>query len=340
TGQMRIGSSLSSPIGEVKGRLLIEGGGTARSRETILDREGALSLDDNAFFLGEMIIVNPGGVTDLQGGTLAAESVIGDLVNHAGTVAPQDFAGPELFAMSVSGSYTQGSAATLDLQLGASAHDALQITGQADLAGTLNVTLANLFTPTLGDTFDLLDFGSIVGGFDAINLPTLGDPGLTWDTSDLLTTGILAVATATIPGDLDLDGDVDLADIDLLLDNLTDPAFDLTDDATTDYDDVEELLINILDTSPGDANLDGQVSTPDLAILAGSFDQSFSSWADGDFTGDNFVDTADLAVLAGYFGQGTTSLTNANTTPLVPEPASLALLALGGLLTLQRRHPS
>jgi len=55
------------------------------------------------------------------------------------------------------------------------------------------------------------------------------------------------------------------------------------------------------------------------------------TFADGDTDGDGDVDDADLgAAFANYTGP----LTNAS----VPEPASLALLALGGLAVHRRRR--
>ncbi|MEO0586162.1 MAG: hypothetical protein AAF078_00830 [Planctomycetota bacterium] len=84
----------------------------------------------------------------------------------------------------------------------------------------------------------------------------------------------------------------------------------------------------------GDATLDGNVNTADLASLAGSFNGT-GSWANGDFNGDGLINTADLAILAGGFGDTTASL--AATSPLVPEPATATLLTLG-LLGLTRRR--
>ncbi|MCG8448780.1 MAG: sulfatase-like hydrolase/transferase, partial [Pirellulales bacterium] len=86
-------------------------------------------------------------------------------------------------------------------------YDALQITGNLDLAGALSISLVDSFVPSLGDTFDILDFAAVTGAFESIALPSL--PGiLAWDTSNLLTTGVLAVTDV----DRDNDGDVDGAD--------------------------------------------------------------------------------------------------------------------------------
>jgi hypothetical protein len=130
-----------------------------------------------------------------------------DLSNPTGGFDPGLTWNPEL--LTITGDYTPGSGATLEMNtFDASNHDVLDVGGTASLAGTLRVTLATGATaPQEGDAFDLLDFASASGGFNAFDLPTL-DAGLMWDTSDLVTTGVLAVVAA-LPGDFDFDGDVD-----------------------------------------------------------------------------------------------------------------------------------
>ncbi len=83
----------------------------------------------------------------------------------------------------------------------------LNILGDATFGGVLNVSKSFSFVPSAGDTFDLLSFASSSGTFSTIQLPTLAS-GLTWDTSQLYSTGVLSVA-ASLAGDFDHDGDVD-----------------------------------------------------------------------------------------------------------------------------------
>jgi len=85
-------------------------------------------------------------------------------------------------------------------------------------------------------------------------------------------------------------------------------------------------------TDPGDANLDGEVDVVDLAVLANHMGSVGADWVDGDFNGDMAVDVQDLATLANNFGAGG----GAGPAP-VPEPATILLLAVGGVAALRRK---
>jgi fibronectin-binding autotransporter adhesin len=74
----------------------------------------------------------------------------------------------------VSGDYTQGSGATLEIQLGGTPDTGLfgqlNITGNAALDGTLVLTPVNGYTPTTGDAFQIMTFASR-NGTDFANGP-------------------------------------------------------------------------------------------------------------------------------------------------------------------------
>ncbi len=65
---------------------------------------------------------------------------------------------------------SQGSLGTLQIEIGGTTpgeYDQLNITGDAVLAGTLEVQLINGFTPTVGDVFTFLTVGGLqTGSFD------------------------------------------------------------------------------------------------------------------------------------------------------------------------------
>ncbi|TVS21121.1 MAG: PEP-CTERM sorting domain-containing protein, partial [Planctomycetaceae bacterium] len=79
---------------------------------------------------------------------------------------------------------------------------------------------------------------------------------------------------------------------------------------------------------PGDATLDGVVDDVDLQIVQQNLGMSDATWTEGDFTGNGQVGLRDAFLLAQHYGATPTS---------VPEPGSLILLGLGGLLLMRRR---
>ena len=117
--------------------------------------------------------------------------------------------------MTFAGDVTLNSTAVLNIELGGATplddFDQLLISGSLALGGTLNVSLIDGFNPAANLSFNILDWGSLSGTFNTIQLPAIA-PGLEWDTSLLYTDGVLAIASTTIPGDFNQDGAVDAAD--------------------------------------------------------------------------------------------------------------------------------
>ncbi len=100
-------------------------------------------------------------------------------------------------------------------------------------------------------------------------------------------------------------------------------------------------------TYGGDANLDGQVDISDLGALATAW-QTSAPWTGGDFDYSGFVDISDLGILATNwqlgvgaplgpsFDEALASVGLAGVS--VPEPTSLMVLGLTGLLGLNRKR--
>ena len=110
------------------------------------------------------------------------------------------------------------------------------------------------------------------------------------------------------------------------------PLLDTAEPPTVDYDEV--VLTTYKVVIPGDTNGDGDIDDSDLGtILAnytGPIENAGKTFEQGDTDFDGDVDDSDLGTaLAGYTGP----LSPAS----VPEPASAALIALGGLALLRRR---
>jgi len=97
--------------------------------------------------------------------------LFGDVVN-LGTVSP----GTTVGTMTGSGDYTQGPMGSLAIELGGPVvgqYDRLNITGDATLAGTVDVTLVGGYVPANGHFLTIMTAGSINGEFGALNGPTL-----------------------------------------------------------------------------------------------------------------------------------------------------------------------
>ena len=95
---------------------------------------------------------------------------------------------------------------------------------------------------------------------------------------------------------------------------------------TFSLDFLRDLFHSLAVIIPGDVNGDQLVNVADLGVLGANYKQSGMDWQDGDFNGDGLVNVADLGVLGGHYKQH------------LPEPASAALLGLGGLVLLARRR--
>jgi hypothetical protein len=132
-------------------------------------------------------------------------------VNFEGDLKP----GNSPAALSFAGNVSFGPDAKLSIELGGAnpggQFDQLNVNGQLTVGGILEVALINSFMPAAGQTFDILNWGSLAGTFSGISLPTLNG-GKTWNTSQLYTGGVLSITATTVPGDFDSDGDVDGAD--------------------------------------------------------------------------------------------------------------------------------
>lgn len=147
-----------------------------------------------------------------------------------------------------------------------------------------------------------------------------------------------------LPGDVNLDGFVDDQDIDLVLENIqfgpTDITYDLNDDLLVDDADADMLIYDILNTVPGDTNLDGTVDLADYDDLSGNYTGTLppgtggKGWAQGDFKGDRDVSFEDFVTLALHFGFVAETITEP-----IPEPGTAACIAAPGIvLVLARRR--
>jgi T5SS/PEP-CTERM-associated repeat protein len=140
---------------------------------------------------GDEIRTSPTNTTVFFGNVTGAGPFTGTgAVRFEGTFTP----GNSPAAVSVEGDLQLGADSRLVMELGGTSagiqYDQLHIGGLLSLDGALDVKLLDGFRPRYGDTFDMLDFGSLTGRFDTLNLPPL-DAGLTWDASALYSIGAI-----------------------------------------------------------------------------------------------------------------------------------------------------
>ena len=128
------------------------------------------------------LTVTSGGVASAGGllsvganGVVEGDSTVAADVHNGGTVSPGVSTISEIGTLHVSGDYTQTAAGDLDLQLASLASfDKLSINGHATLGGTLSGAAFNGYSPTVGDTFQILTATEgITGAFAALDFPML-----------------------------------------------------------------------------------------------------------------------------------------------------------------------
>ncbi len=146
-------------------------------------------------------------------------------------------------------------------------------------------------------------------------------------------------------GDFNMDGVVDLQDIDLLATEIAgstnNAAFDLNADSLVNDTDLNLFLGDNIITSGnklnGDADFGGDVQFSDFVVLSENFAQTNKKWSEGDFDASGDVQFSDFVILAENFGQSAGQAVAAT----VPEPCGLwlATLAMVGLCGMWRRGP-
>ena len=145
-------------------------------------------------------VLNAGGGTFIcfQGSCGGGGAVAGNLSVVGAILSPGNGPG----RMTVTGDFDLGAEATLLLEVAGtidgSQFDVLDVGGHAAVDGTLQMALLSGFRPTVGDRFNLVDFGSLSGTFAQILVPDL-TAGLAWDTSQLYNDGSITVVAAAIP---------------------------------------------------------------------------------------------------------------------------------------------
>ncbi len=113
--------------------------------------------------LSTLATIGPAGTLELSAG--ASFSTIASLVNY-GTVNVAD---PGI--LNINTNFTLAPGGQLDVGVGGyspgSGFSQLNVTGQLTLGGALDVTLLGGFIPALGDSFPIINYGSVTGAFSS-----------------------------------------------------------------------------------------------------------------------------------------------------------------------------
>lgn len=144
-------------------------------------------------------------------------------------------------------------------------------------------------------------------------------------------------------GDYNGDGEVNVADIDLQTQAMMSATpdlsiFDENGDDAVDYADRLIWVTMHADTFVGDSNFDGEFNSSDFVTVftAGKYEtQTAATWAEGDWNGSGFFDSSDFVAA---FSGGGYELGPRQAVSSVPEPGSLALLAMGFVALVRRRR--
>jgi hypothetical protein len=134
--------------------------------------DGTLATSGTASFRGGSLMQTGAGSININGGAVFGNG--GNLsanVVSSGTITPADSA-TSVGTLTVTGSYTQNSPATLDINIGGSKtgqFNVLSATGAANLGGTLNIGLLHGYVPAVGSTFQVLTASSLSGTFSSVN---------------------------------------------------------------------------------------------------------------------------------------------------------------------------
>jgi PEP-CTERM motif len=168
-------------------------------------------LGDGALKINNDLNTGGGSIVVMAGSVGGGGSIAGSLTNSGGTVGPGNSPG----TLSVQGAYTQSAGGTLAIELAGLAagtqYDRLVVDGAATLSGTLAVSLLGGFSPNLGDSFEVMTFASHSGEFNNYTGLDLG--GHLALKAAYSATDLSLNARPAIDGDINLDGTVNIFDI-------------------------------------------------------------------------------------------------------------------------------
>ena len=221
---------------------------------TVADRlkiwnEGTVNLESGILKTNSVDIIASGSEFNMTGGRLNVETFIGDLVQDDGELAPGDSLGKTM----ISGHYALNDG-LLDIEIGGtlagSEFDQLVVAGDVSLAGSLNVGLISPFELTAGHQFIIVQVGgNLSGNFiglregDVVGTFGVADLKISYTGGDGNDVVLFADEPSLLLGDVDLDGVVNLLDVNPFVTLLSSGKFQAQ--ADTNQDGIVNLLEGI-----------------------------------------------------------------------------------------------
>ncbi len=253
------------------GRVTVDGGRFEAETNVILNR-GTLELLNGTVVADAITLVSDGSF-DFMGGRLGVIDFQGTLTNQGGVLAPGELVGTTIVS-----EYNQQVGGTLEIGIGGTVpgtgFDRLIVsTGDVFLNGTLDLQPTLGFTPVLGDTFLIVDVlnGNRFGSFAGVLGADLGS-GLGFDVLYSSSGVTLEVVSNALAGDLDGDGFVGIADLNIVLGNWNQnvpPANPLADPSGDGFVGIADLNVVLGNWNAGVPPLSGDsASIPEPGVLA------------------------------------------------------------------------
>jgi hypothetical protein len=172
-----------------------------------------LSFDGPVALNGNTLNITAGSTVNINHAEVGAAS---GTVSNSGTLGGTDM-------NAINGDLTNNADGTLGINIGGTGQyefDSFQVAGAADLAGSLSVELAEGFTLSGNESFEVLTAGSLVNSGISLSGPNAADFTLDVNTATGVVTLSAGGGGGGLAGDFNNNGTVDAADFTVWRDSL------------------------------------------------------------------------------------------------------------------------
>jgi autotransporter-associated beta strand protein len=251
-GALDLSTTFNGPlVGYINGGSLVKFGAGALKLTGNSSYGGGTTVNGGSLSVDGSIV---GNANVNSGATLQGIGSVGGLVTIAngGAISPGNSAGTLAVGSLALNSGSQTKIELGGLSLGTQ-YDDIVSSGGVDLGGTLSVSLINGFTPELGNQFTVLTFSTRSGDFDSYTGLNVG--GHLSLRPSFAPTSLLLTVRPTVDGDVNMDGTVNIFDINSVSANWSTagPPGDANGDGVVNIFDINLISSNWGATDPGSA---------------------------------------------------------------------------------------